>query len=85
MVALIVSTSIVSAITGAVCGSEQGFFCQLTGQILHGVLILVCFGLVGTVFCGFGWKGGVIDLVLTFVAGNVGLSFGPYLTRSRIF
>jgi hypothetical protein len=75
MLPLIVSTTILSAITGAVFSNEKGSLSRLAGQILHGLLILTCFGLVGVAFWRFGWKIGVIDLVLTFIAGNVGLSF----------
>ena len=75
MVVLIVSTLIVSAITGVMVSNEEGFFWGLAGQILHGSLSIVCFGLVGVAFWCFGWKIGMIDLVLIFIAGNVGLSF----------
>ena len=75
MVLLIVSTLIVSAITG-VMGS---FFWGLAGQILHGSFSIVCFGLVGVAFWRFGWKIGVINLVLIFIAGNVALSFCRHL------
>jgi len=85
VVPLIVSTSILSAITGIIFGHAEGFFSRLAGQILHGVLVLVCFGLVGVAFWDFGWKLGVIDLFLTFIAGNVGLSVREHLTSSRTF
>jgi hypothetical protein len=75
MVLLIVSTLIMSAITGVMVSNEGGFFWGLAGQVLHGSLSIVCFGLVGVAFWRFGWKIGVIDLVLILIAGNVGLSF----------
>jgi len=44
------------------------------GQIIHGLLSIGCFVLVGAVFWRFGWKIGLLDLFLVFVAGNVGVS-----------
>jgi hypothetical protein len=79
MVLLIVSTLIMSAITGVMVSNEGGFFWGLAGQILHGSLSIVCFGLVGVAFWRFGWKIGMIDLILIFIAGNVGLSFCGHL------
>jgi len=81
MVLLIVSTLIMSAITGVMVSNEGGFFWGLAGQILHGSLSIVCFGLVGVAFWRFGWKIGMIDLILIFIAGNVGLSFCAHLRR----
>jgi hypothetical protein len=80
MVLLIVSTLIMGAITG-VFSNEGGFFWGLAGQILHGSLSIVCFGLVGVAFWRFGWKIGMIDLILIFIAGNVGLSFCEHLRK----
>lgn len=81
MVLLLVGTLIISAITGAVVSSEGVFFSGLTGQVLHGLLSTLCFTLVGVAFWRFGWKVGVIDLVLLFIAGNVAFSFRGHLTK----
>jgi len=81
MVLLIVSTLIMSAITGGMVSNEGRFFWGLAGQILHGSLTIVCFGLVVVAFWLFGWKIGIIDLVLIFIAGNVGLLFCGNLMR----
>ena len=81
MVLLIVSTLIVSAITGVMVSNEWGFFWGLAGQILHGSLSIACFGLVGVAFWRFGWKIGMIDLALIFIAGNLGLSFCGHLRK----
>ncbi len=81
MVLLIVATLIISAITGAVVSSGGGFLSGLTGQVLHGLLSIVCFILVGVAFWRFGWKVGVIDLVLLFIAANLAFSFLGGLTK----
>jgi len=81
MVLLIVGTLIMGAVTGVMVSNEGGFFWGLAGQILHGSLSIVCFGLVGVAFWRFGWKIGVIDLVLIFIAGNLGLSFCGHLRK----
>jgi hypothetical protein len=64
-----------------VLGVSTGFLSLRTdfswgpvGQIIHGLLCIGCFVLVGAAFWRFGWKIGVLDLFLVFVAGNVGLS-----------
>jgi hypothetical protein len=81
MVLLIVSTLIMSAITGVMVSNEGDFFLGFAGQILHGSLSIVCFGLVGVAFWRFGWKIGMIDLVLIFIAGNLGLLFCGHLRK----
>jgi hypothetical protein len=45
-------------------------------------LSIVCFTLVGIAFWRFGWKIGVIDLVLLFIAANVAFSFCGHLTKN---
>lgn len=81
MVLVLVGTLIISAITGAVVSSEGAFFLGPTGQVLHGLLSIVCFTLVGVAFWRFGWKVGVIDLVFLFIAGNAAFSFCGRLTK----
>ena len=74
MVLLIVGTLVIGAITGLV-SIEARSFVGLAGQILHVLLSILCFILVGIVFWRFGLKFGLIDLALLFIAGNVGHSF----------
>jgi hypothetical protein len=81
MVLLLVCTLIIGGMTGTVVFNERGFFLGLTGQVLHGLLSIVCFTLVGVAFWRFGWKIGVIDLVLLFIAANVAFSFCGHLTK----
>jgi ABC-type uncharacterized transport system permease subunit len=81
MVLVLVCTLIIGGMTGAVVFNERGFFLGLTGQVLHGLLSIVCFTLVGVAFWRFGWKIGVIDLVLLFIAANVAFSFCGHLTK----
>lgn len=78
MVLLIVGTLIMGAITGFVVSKAGVFFWRLPGQILHGLLTIVCFALVAVAFWRFGWKVGAIDLVLLLIAGNIG--FGATAT-----
>ena len=81
MLLLLIGTLIISAITGAVVSSEAGFFLGATGQVLHGLLSIICFTLVGVAFWRFGWKIGVIDLVFLFIGGNAAFSFCGRLTK----
>jgi hypothetical protein len=82
MVLLISTTLIFGAITGVVCFSESEFLCRIAGQVVHGLLSVVCFALVGVAFWHFGWKVGVIDFGLLFIASNTALTFSRYL-RNR--
>jgi hypothetical protein len=74
MVLIISSTLIIGTITGFVFFNEGDLFHGVAGQVLHGLLSIVCFVLVGVAFWRFGWKVGVIDLALLFIASNVGLT-----------
>jgi hypothetical protein len=71
---LIGTTIIVGAITGFVDFSEGAFFQGLGRQIVHGMLSIACLTLVGAAFWRFGWKIGLLDLFLVFIALNVGLA-----------
>jgi hypothetical protein len=71
MVLLIISTLVMGTIAGFVVSNEGVLFSGLAGQIFHGLLTIACFALVGVGFWFFGWKVGVIDLVLLFTAANV--------------
>jgi hypothetical protein len=61
-------------ILGAIIGFGEAFFCRLGGQIVQGVLSIACFVLVGVAFWRFGWKIGLLDLLLIIIASNVGLA-----------
>lgn len=75
-------TSIILAtITGFVDFSEGACFWGLGGQIVHGVLSIACFTLVGAAFLRFGWKTGVADLLLVFIASHLGLTVNGYFRK----
>ena len=71
---LIGTTIILGAITGFADSSRGAFFRALGGQILQGALSIACFTLVGAAFWRFGWKIGLLDLILVILASNVGLA-----------
>jgi hypothetical protein len=71
---LIGTTIILGAITGFVSVSEGAFFKTLGGQIVQGMLSIACFILVGLAFWRFGWKIGLLDLLLVIIASNLGLA-----------
>ena len=70
---LIGATIILGAIIGFAF-SNGAFFCGLGGQIVHGVLSIACFTLVGVAFWRFGWKIGLLDLLLVIIGSNVGVA-----------
>ena len=82
MVLLICSTLIIGVVTGFAFFHERELFHGVAGQVLHGLLSIVCFALIGVAFLRFGWKVGVIDLALLLIASNVGLTFYTYV-RNR--
>jgi hypothetical protein len=71
---LLGATIILGAITGFVELSKGAFFRRLGGQIVQGVLGIACFMLVGVAFWRFGWKIGLLDLLLVIIGSNVGLA-----------
>jgi hypothetical protein len=71
---LLAATIILGVITGLVELSKGAFFRTLGGQIVQGVLSIACFILVGVAFWCFGWKIGLLDLLLVIIASNVGLA-----------
>ena len=68
------ATIILGAITGFASVSAGAFFRARGGQIVQGVLSIACFILVGIAFWRFGWKIGLLDLLLVIIASNVGLA-----------
>ena len=81
MVLLISSTLIIGTITGFVFFNEGDLFHGVAGQVLHGLMSILCFALVGVAFWRFGWKVGVIDLALLFITSNAGLMFYKYVRK----
>jgi hypothetical protein len=79
MILFITSTFIIGVITEFVFFNEGELFHAVAGQILNGLLSIACFALVGVAFWRFGWKVGVINLALLFIASNVGLTSGRNL------
>ena len=71
---LLGATIILGAITGFVEPSKGAFLRTLGGQIVHGVLSIACFILVGIAFWRFGWKIGLLDLVLVIIGSTVGVA-----------
>lgn len=78
---LIGTTIIVGAITGFADFSEGAFFLGRGGQIVHGVLSIACFTLVGAAFWRFGWKIGLLDLLLVLIASHIGLTLHRYFKK----
>ena len=71
---LLGATIILGAITGFVELSKGAFLETLGGQIVQGVLSIACLIVVGIAFWRFGWKIGLLDILLVIIASNVGLA-----------
>jgi hypothetical protein len=74
MLLCLIATIILGAITGFFSVSEGAFFRSVRGQIVQGALSIACFILVGVAFWRFGWKIGLLDLLLVIIGSNVGLA-----------
>ncbi len=68
------TTVILGMITGFADLNKRGFFRTLGGQIVHGALSIACLILVGVAFWRFGWKIGLLDLLLVIIGSNVGVA-----------
>jgi hypothetical protein len=64
---------ILAAIMGFADFGEGASFWGLGGQIVHGMLSIGCFTLVSAAFLRFGWKIGLLERLLVFIASHVGL------------
>jgi hypothetical protein len=71
---LLGATMLLGAVTGFLELSKAGSFKTLGGQIVQGMLGSACFIFVGVAFWRFGWKIGLLDLLLVIIASNVGLA-----------
>lgn len=80
MLTLIGSTFVLGVVTGVVVFSAD-FSWGPVGQIIQGLFSIGCFALVAAAFWRFGWKIGLLDLFLVFVAGNVGLSIYTHFRK----
>jgi hypothetical protein len=81
-VLLISSPIIIAAIIGFVFFNKNQFFRGVAGQVVHGLLSIICFALVGVAFWRFGWKIGLLDLLLVIIASNVGVTLHTYFRKS---
>jgi UDP-N-acetylmuramyl pentapeptide phosphotransferase/UDP-N-acetylglucosamine-1-phosphate transferase len=78
---LIAATIMFGAIEGFAYFNEELPFLGLGGQIVHGALTIACLILVGVAFWRFGWKIGLLDLLLVFIASQVGLMLRRYFRK----
>ena len=78
---LIGSPVILGVFIGFTDFSEGAFFWGLGGEIVQGVLSIACFTLVGAALWRFGWKIGLLDLLLVFIASSVGLTVHRHFSK----
>ena len=82
MLFLFIGTTVILGMTTRFADLDKGgFFRTLGGQIVHGMLSIACFTLVGAAFWRFGWKIGLPDFLLLFIASNVGLTLHRYFRK----
>jgi hypothetical protein len=74
MLFCLIGTLILGGIIGFADSIEGALLWKPGGQITQGVLSIACFMLVGAAFWRFGWKIGLLDILLVIIASNVGLA-----------
>lgn len=77
----LILTFIFAVPTGFALFSEGAFFRSSLGQIIQGILSIICFGLIGWAFWQYGWKIGLLEIVVIFTGSNVGLSIFKSMHR----
>jgi hypothetical protein len=82
-VLLVSGTLIFGVITGLIFFGEGEFLYGVAGQIVHGLLSVICFALIAAVFGRFGWKVGLV-LGPFLIVSNTALRFSRYLRRRRV-
>jgi uncharacterized membrane protein len=84
LLCLIAATLIFGAIEGFAYFNDEESFSGIGHQIVHALLSILCFTLVGAGFWRFGWKIGLLEVFLVFIASHVGLTLRRYFkNRSR--
>ena len=61
--------------------SMGAFFTSAVGQVLGGVLSLICFALICYAFWQYGWKVGLAQIAIVFGGSNIGLSIYDRIRR----
>ena len=67
-------TFLFAILAGFAAFSRGGVFRRASGQILQGVLSLVCFAFIGWAFWRYGWKIGLVEVPVIFIGAAVGQS-----------
>jgi ABC-type uncharacterized transport system permease subunit len=62
----------VAIITGFAAFSRGAVFQRAAGQIIQGVLSIICFGFIVWAFWHYGWKAGLAELFVVFIGANIG-------------
>jgi hypothetical protein len=70
----LILTFIFAVPTGFALFSQGAFFHSAAGQVIQGILSMICFGFIGWAFWQYGWKIGLLEVFVIFVGSNVGLS-----------
>ncbi len=79
--AFLTASFVVGVVTGLALFSQGSFFHSIGGQVVQGILSLVCFALVVVAFWKLGWKIGLLEILLILVATNIGLSIFKSVNR----
>jgi hypothetical protein len=74
VVVLLAFSFLLAVVTGFAVSSNGAFWYGFLGQVVHGLLSITCFAMIIAAFWIYGWKTGIVDIVVVFVGANLGLS-----------
>ena len=77
----LILTFLVSIIAGFALFSRGAVYRTALGQIIQGILSLICFGFIVWAFWHYGWKTGLAETFVIFIGATVGQSILNGLTR----
>ena len=74
-------TFVASVIAGLALFSRGAVLRTTGGQVIQGILSLICFGTIAWAFWHYGWKVGLAQVFVVFIGANVGQSVLKSLAR----
>ena len=67
-------TFIAAIVAGFTLLGRGAVFRTAAGQVIQGLVSLVCFGFIAWAFWHYGWRVGLAELFVIFIGANVGQS-----------
>jgi hypothetical protein len=78
----IIATFIFSIPTGFLLFSKGSISSSPMGQRIQEIMSIICFGFIIFAFWCYGWKIGLLEMLVIFIGANIGLSILVTLKRN---